>query len=44
MLGAVLRMRVAGACDTVEAGVEQARAAISSGAASTRLDRLLDPC
>jgi len=44
VIGAMLRMRVAGACDSVEEGIRQARDAISSGAASARLDRLLESC
>lgn len=42
VLGAMLRLRVAGACSTVESGIEQARGAISSGAASAVLDRMLE--
>jgi anthranilate phosphoribosyltransferase len=41
-LGAMLRLRAAGACDTVEAGIEAARAAIASGAAAATLERLLE--
>jgi len=44
VLGAMLRLRAAGACDTVEAGVERARAAVASGAATATLARLLESC
>ncbi|HEX8754100.1 MAG TPA: hypothetical protein VF731_11860 [Solirubrobacterales bacterium] len=41
-LGAMLRLRAAGACDSVEAGMAAAQDAIASGAAATTLRRLLD--
>jgi anthranilate phosphoribosyltransferase len=41
-LGAMLRLRAAGRCDTVESGIEAARAAIASGAAAATLERLLE--
>jgi anthranilate phosphoribosyltransferase len=42
VLGAMLRLRVAGVCDTATSGVEAARGAIRSGAAAATLDRLLE--
>lgn len=44
VLGAMLRLRVAGASDTVEAGLARAREAIASGAATATLERLLESC
>ncbi|HKZ14061.1 MAG TPA: hypothetical protein VJL81_09480 [Solirubrobacterales bacterium] len=41
VLGAMLRLRVADVCDSVEGGIAAARAAIAGGAASETLDRLL---
>jgi anthranilate phosphoribosyltransferase len=41
VLGAMLRLRVAGVSDSVEAGIAAAREAITGGAARITLDRLL---
>jgi anthranilate phosphoribosyltransferase len=41
VLGAMLRLRVAGVCDSVEGGIAAARSAIAAGTASETLDRLL---
>ena len=41
VLGAMLRLRVAGVCDSVAAGIAAAREAIASEAAVSTLDRLL---
>jgi anthranilate phosphoribosyltransferase len=41
VLGAMLRLRVGGVSDSVEAGLTAAREAIASGAATATLDRLL---
>jgi anthranilate phosphoribosyltransferase len=37
----MLRLRVAGVCDSVEGGIAAARKAIAAGTASETLDRLL---
>jgi len=42
VLGASLRLRAAGTCDSAAAGIEAARGAIRSGAASATLERLLE--
>jgi anthranilate phosphoribosyltransferase len=42
LLGAVLRLWVAGRCNSVDEGLARGREAISSGAASAVLDRLLE--
>ncbi|HVX33267.1 MAG TPA: hypothetical protein VHA80_09020 [Solirubrobacterales bacterium] len=41
VLGAMLRLRVAGLCDSVEAGIAAAREAIATRSALTTLERLL---
>jgi anthranilate phosphoribosyltransferase len=41
-LGAMLRLRAAGVCDSPATGIDAARAAIRTGAASATLDRLLE--
>ncbi|MDQ2630882.1 MAG: hypothetical protein M3Y75_07900 [Actinomycetota bacterium] len=44
VLGAALRQLVAGNCDSVESGIAQSREAISSGAGTATLTRLLESC
>ncbi len=44
LIGAALRCLVAGACDSVDAGIAQAGRAISTGAAAASLDCLLESC
>jgi anthranilate phosphoribosyltransferase len=41
-LGAILRLSVAGVCDSVARGLALTRAAIDSGEAAARLDRMLE--
>ncbi len=41
-LGAVLRLSVAGACDSIEAGLQRVRSAITGGEATATLERMLE--